>query len=41
MGQLKADSQIFKPVNNPNRFYHPDFQTDFEQGDDPYRYYRW
>ncbi|MBW4679627.1 MAG: beta-galactosidase [Microcoleus vaginatus WJT46-NPBG5] len=38
---FKADRQIFKPVNNPNRFYHPDYQTDFEQGDDPYRYYRW
>jgi beta-galactosidase len=22
-------------------FYHPDYRTDFELGDDPYRYYRW
>ncbi len=22
-------------------FYHPDYRTDFELGDDPYRYFRW
>jgi len=22
-------------------FYHPDYRTDFEMGDNPYRYYRW
>ena len=25
----------------PAPLYHPDFITDFPQGDDPYRYYRW
>jgi hypothetical protein len=30
-----------KPANTPAALYHPDFLTDFSQGDDPYRYYRW
>lgn len=25
----------------PKGLYHPDYRTDFELGDDPYRYYRW
>jgi beta-galactosidase len=25
----------------PAALYHPDYLTDFPQGDDPYRYYRW
>jgi beta-galactosidase len=36
---FKADSVIFKP-NNFN-LYHLDYRTDFDLGDDPYRYYRW
>lgn len=36
---FKADTVIFKP-NNFN-LYHPDYRTDFDLGDDPYRYYRW
>jgi len=22
-------------------YYHPDYRTDFQMGDNPYRYYRW
>jgi len=47
---FKADENIFKPVQqhrwlnffaSSNNFYHSDYRTDFELGDDPYRYYRW
>ena len=39
---FKADEVFFQPKtsNQPN-FYHPDYRTDFDLGDDPYRYYRW
>lgn len=36
---FKADAAIFK-TNNFN-LYHPDYRSDFDLGDDPYRYYRW
>jgi len=36
---FKADAAIFK-ANNFN-LYHPDYRSDFDLGDDPYRYYRW
>lgn len=36
---FKADAAIFKP-NNFN-LYHSDYRSDFDLGDDPYRYYRW
>lgn len=36
---FKADAAIFKP--NSFNLYHPDYRTDFDLGDDPYRYYRW
>ena len=36
---FKADGSVF---NGSSRdFYHWDYKTDFENGDDPYRYYRW
>jgi beta-galactosidase len=28
-------------TNKEIELYHPDFRTDFDYGDDPYRYYRW
>ncbi|HLO47627.1 MAG TPA: glycoside hydrolase family 2 TIM barrel-domain containing protein, partial [Kamptonema sp.] len=37
---FKVDGNIFKSVGS-NEFYHPDYRTDFELGDNPYRYYRW
>ncbi|WP_324616385.1 glycoside hydrolase family 2 TIM barrel-domain containing protein [Lusitaniella coriacea] len=37
---FQADSQLFNPQPNP-KLYHPDYQKDFNLGDDPYRYYRW
>lgn len=36
---FKADAAIFKPNNF--KLYHSDYRTDFDLGDDPYRYYRW
>ncbi len=49
---FKADSQFFRAIARSNEgapsppaasesFYHPDYRTDFDLGDDPYRYYRW
>jgi beta-galactosidase len=49
---FKADSRFFQLAGgapeaaaagtaNPESFYHPDYRTDFDLGDDPYRYYRW
>ena len=49
---FKADSRFFELAGsgrtpagaataNPASFYHPDYRTDFDLGDDPYRYYRW
>jgi beta-galactosidase len=39
---FKADEVFFQPkTSNPPNFYHPDYRTDFDLGDDPYRYYRW
>ncbi|OCR02716.1 beta-galactosidase [Oscillatoriales cyanobacterium USR001] len=37
---FKADGNIFKSGETKD-FYHPDYRTDFELGDNPYRYYRW
>lgn len=34
---LKSLDGNVKSVN----YYHPDYRTDFDLGDDPYRYYRW
>lgn len=36
---FQADAAIFKPNNF--KLYHPDYRSDFDLGDDPYRYYRW
>jgi beta-galactosidase len=36
---FKADGSIFNGASRD--FYHWDYKTDFENGDDPYRYYRW
>jgi beta-galactosidase len=38
---FKTDTQFFEPPSSPISYYHPDYRTDFELGDDPYRYYRW
>jgi beta-galactosidase len=32
-----ANAAPFKPLES----YHPDYRTDFQMGDNPYRYYRW
>ncbi|MEG4334314.1 glycoside hydrolase family 2 TIM barrel-domain containing protein [Microcoleus sp. AT9_A2] len=36
---FKADESVFN--GSSREFYHWDYRTDFEKGDDPYRYYRW
>ena len=36
---FKADGAVFN--GSSQEFYHSDYKTDFENGDDPYRYYRW
>lgn len=36
---FKADEMVELGRNQP--YYHPDYRTDFKNGDDPYRYYRW
>jgi beta-galactosidase len=36
---FKADGVVFN--GSSQEFYHSDYKTDFEMGDDPYRYYRW
>ena len=36
---FKADGSVFN--GSSQEFYHKDYRTDFENGDDPYRYYRW
>lgn len=39
---FKSDRAIFNLQEKSSpEFYHPDYRTDFELGDDPYRYYRW
>jgi beta-galactosidase len=48
---FQADSVIFQQIGQtPNQhslstaesgFYHSDYRTDFDLGDEPYRYYRW
>ncbi|MEZ2236004.1 glycoside hydrolase family 2 protein [Microcoleus sp.] len=36
---FKADGVVFN--GSSREFYHSDYRTDFENGDNPYRYYRW
>ncbi|TAG95798.1 MAG: beta-galactosidase [Oscillatoriales cyanobacterium] len=36
---FKVDGVVFN--GSSREFYHSDYRTDFENGDDPYRYYRW
>jgi len=36
---FNADGSVFN--GSSREFYHWDYRTDFEYGDDPYRYYRW
>lgn len=36
---FKEDGVVFN--GSSNQFYHSDYRTDFENGDNPYRYYRW
>jgi beta-galactosidase len=36
---FRADGVVFG--GSTQEFYHSDYKTDFEMGDDPYRYYRW
>ncbi|MBE9095630.1 beta-galactosidase [Tychonema sp. LEGE 07203] len=36
---FKADGSVFN--GSSREFYHWDYKADFENGDDPYRYYRW
>jgi beta-galactosidase len=36
---FKTDGVVFN--GSSQEFYHSDYKTDFEDGDDPYRYYRW
>ena len=36
---FKADAGVFNGASR--EFYHWDYKADFENGDDPYRYYRW
>lgn len=36
---FKVDGVVFN--GSSREFYHSDYRTDFEMGDDPYRYYRW
>jgi beta-galactosidase len=38
-----ADDLYIKPAKTvaPASMYHPDYRTDFDLGDDPYRYVRW
>jgi len=41
---FKQDGRIFQtaPADaSVPGFYYPDYRTDFELGDNPYRYYRW
>jgi len=38
----RAEEMIVHPAAKPMpRFYHPDYRTDFNLGDDPFRYKRW
>jgi beta-galactosidase len=42
---FEADSRFIKKLDSPESpapaYYHPDYRTDYELGDDPYRYKRW
>ena len=39
---FQSDNGIFRAAAPaPDLFYHKDYRTDFQLGDDPYRYYRW
>ncbi len=44
-GGLTGPVLRVRPFNDPDNLapglYHPDYNTDFSHGDDPYRYYRW
>lgn len=40
-GPAHAMAVKLKGFRAPGGFYHPDYRTDWELGDDPYRYYRW
>ncbi|MDJ1183958.1 glycoside hydrolase family 2 protein [Roseofilum casamattae] len=43
---FKGDESVFEAIKSgrgsgKSPLYHPDYRTDFELGDNPYRYYRW
>jgi len=38
---FKADESGVRLKSPPSGLYHPDYRQDFENGDDPYRYFRW
>ena len=38
---LKADESGVRLESPPSGLYHPDDRQDFENGDTPYRYFRW
>jgi beta-galactosidase len=38
---FKADDSGVRLKSPPSGLYHPDYRQDFENGDDPYRYFRW
>lgn len=40
-GAFRADDAVFKAASTTPSYYHPDYRTDFELGDDPYRDYNW
>lgn len=38
---FSADKHTASLAKNPTGLYHADYRSDFESGDDPYRYFRW
>jgi beta-galactosidase len=38
---FSADKYAARLAKSPTGLYHPDYRSDFESGDDPYRYFRW
>jgi beta-galactosidase len=38
---FEADESGVRLKSPPSGLYHPDYRQDFENGDDPYRYFRW